>query len=729
MVGQASATVFCVNSAVTLQNELLGAAANGQDDEIRIVQGVYSGNFVYSSGEAKAIALLGGYTEGCASRALDPTNTILDGQGTGRVLALLAPDVAAEFTLEGLTLMNGKATAASVDNGGGLLANAGTEGLVTVRQSQILNNTGADGGGAYLRAGILSLTGNRIHDNESRQGHYGGGGAIVFGSADLSHNRIQGNSSTLCGGGVLLFASHAILTENLIEDNSSSRGGGVCAYNHFSITRLNHNRINNNRASEGGGIALYAPDGGAALLVANQLQGNSAASQGGGVWVRGRHLDVTFINNRLLGNSAPEGGGLYGRMADAGTMLINNTLSDNESQAGGGLSLYLEGPETATRAQLYNNLFWHNQAQANHGEDFRIFNSTASQVTLLANNFNWTPTTGFWVNSPVYIDASNLNTLDPQFVDAVSGDLRLRAVSPLIDAGYPVTPNLPAFDLGGKPRVMAGGVNVGAYESEGNDPSPILTLIQTGSGSGRVTSDPEGIDCVEGKGDCTQAYPMGQVVTLTATPAASSRFEGWSGACTGADPTCEVTLGAIQGVGATFSSTQPLLDTSRSGTGSDTLTPPEPLVVFSDSFESTDFTGRWVQDGQHDWFVSPRRATAGSRSAGIDGPTRDAQLTSIEINPQDASIATLKFDWFIASSLDSGEYLAFDVSINGGGTWTEMARLSGSSSASPTGNLWHGAQIGLTGLVASDRLRLRFRGNLSAWDEDANVDNLSVTVQ
>ena len=649
MVGQATATVFCVNSAVTLQNELLGAAANGQDDEIQIVQGVYFGNFVYSSGEAKALALLGGYTEGCASRALDPTNTILDGQGTGRVLALLAPEVAAKFTLEGLTLMNGKAAAASVDNGGGLLVNAGTEGLVTVRQSQILNNIGADGGGAYLRAGNLSLTGNRIHDNESRQGHFGGGGAIVFGGADLSHNRIQGNSSTLCGGGVLLFASHAILTENLIEDNSSSRGGGVCAYNYFSTTRLDHNRINNNRASEGGGIALYGPDGGTALLVANHLQGNSAATQGGGVWVKGRHLDVTFINNRLVGNSAPEGGGLYGRMSDAGTTLINNALSDNESQAGGGLSLYLEGPETTTRAQLYNNLFWHNQAQANQGEDFRIFNTTASQVILLANSFNWTPTTGFWVNSPVYIDASNLNTLDPQFVDAVSGDLRLRAVSPLIDAGSPATPDLPESDLGGKSRVMAGEVDVGANESEASDPSPIPTTL--------LQSD------------------------------------------------------------------------SDTRSNSNTLTPPEPLVVFSDSFEGTDFTGRWVQDSQNDWFVSPRRATAGSRSAKIAGPTRDAQLTSIEINPHEASIATLKFDWFIASSLDSGEYLAFDVSINGGGTWTEMARLSGSSRASPTENLWHGAQIGLTGLVPSDSLRLRFRGSMSAGDEDAQVDNLSVTLQ
>jgi hypothetical protein len=577
MVGQATATVFCVNSAVTLQNELLGAAANGQDDEIHLVQGVYGGNFVYSSGEAKALALLGGYTEGCASRALDPTNTILDGQGTGRVLALLAPEVAAEFTLEGLTLMNGKAAAASVDNGGGLLANAGTEGLVTLRHSQILNNTGADGGGAYLRAGSLALTGNRIQDNESRDGHFGGGGVFVFGGADLSHNRIQGNSSTGCGGGVLLLASHAILTENLIEDNSSPRGGGVCAYNHFSTTMLDHNLIEHNVASEGGGVALYGPERGATLLVANQFLGNSAVSRGGGVLLWGSHHDATVVDNRFVENSAPEGGALYGWLADAVTTFTNNSLVDKALPSDGGLSLHLAGAATATSIQLDDK---------------------------------------------------------------------------------PLAPHPP-------------------LAAEGSNPSGSL-------------------------GDAISSAPEADPISQPPTPPA---------------PEAEVI------------SQPPVPPTSEAEVISQPQTPPEPQVVFSDSFESADFTGRWVQDGQNDWFISPRRATAGSRSAKIDGPTRDGQLTSIAINPQEASIATLKFDWFIASSLDSGEYLAFDVSINGGGTWTEMARLSGSSSASPTENLWHGAQIGLTGLVASDRLRLRFRGSMSAGDEDAQVDNLSVTLQ
>ena len=76
-----------------------------------------------------------------------------------------------EFTVEGLTLLNGKAASASVGNGGGLLVHAGAEeGLVTVRHNQILNNIGSNGGGAYVLAGIISLTATSLHDNQSSNG-------------------------------------------------------------------------------------------------------------------------------------------------------------------------------------------------------------------------------------------------------------------------------------------------------------------------------------------------------------------------------------------------------------------------------------------------------------------------------------------------------------------------------------------------------------------------------
>ena len=83
----ALAEVFCVATAVDLQNALSRAAANGQDDEVRIVQGTYVGNFVYASTEAQALSVLGGYTAGlCRAHARSGqyhSGWESDQQGTG----------------------------------------------------------------------------------------------------------------------------------------------------------------------------------------------------------------------------------------------------------------------------------------------------------------------------------------------------------------------------------------------------------------------------------------------------------------------------------------------------------------------------------------------------------------------------------------------------------------------------------------------------------------------
>jgi hypothetical protein len=75
-----------------------------------------------------------------------------------------------------------------------------------------------------------------------------------------------------------------------------------------------------------------------------------------------------------------------------------------------------------------------------------------------------------------------------------------------------------------------------------------LTVARTGSGSGTVTSSPTGIGC---GADCTQTYPRGSTVTLSATPAAGSVFAGWSGACSGTGA-CTVSMTSAVSVGARF---------------------------------------------------------------------------------------------------------------------------------------------------------------------------------
>ena len=52
-----------------------------------------------------------------------------------------------------------------------------------------------------------------------------------------------------------------------------------------------------------------------------------------------------------------------------------------------------------------------------------------------------------------------------------------------------------------------------------------LKVGTTGNGNGTVTSSPSGINC---GGDCSEAYPVGTVVRLTATAASGSTFDGWT---------------------------------------------------------------------------------------------------------------------------------------------------------------------------------------------------------
>ena len=147
---------------------------------------------------------------------------------------------------------------------------------------------------------------------------------------------------------------------------------------------------------------------------------------------------------------------------------------------------------------------------------------------------------------------------------------------------------------------------------------------------------------------------------------------------------------------------------------------PAEIEVFFDSFEVSEWNGLWTEDSQNDWFRSSQRAADGSRSAEVDGSASDAQLISIPIDLQGKSSVGITFSWFIERGLDSGEYLAFDTSIDGGSTWVERSRLRGNVDSE---NVWHSASFELNGIA---NLRVRFRGTMNGSAEDANVDMVKV---
>jgi len=99
-------------------------------------------------------------------------------------------------------------------------------------------------------------------------------------------------------------------------------------------------------------------------------------------------------------------------------------------------------------------------------------------------------------------------------------------------------------------------------------PPPTLRVTRQGTGTGAVTSNPAGISCGT---DCTEAYPAGTTVRLTATPAGNSTFQGWGGACSGTGD-CTVRLTADTMVTASFALRPVTLQVTRQGTGTGAVT-------------------------------------------------------------------------------------------------------------------------------------------------------------
>jgi hypothetical protein len=80
------------------------------------------------------------------------------------------------------------------------------------------------------------------------------------------------------------------------------------------------------------------------------------------------------------------------------------------------------------------------------------------------------------------------------------------------------------------------------------------TLTLRGDGGGTVVSAPAGLRCPS---TCAADFSDGAQVALTATSEPGWVFQGWSGACSGSDPVCKLTLNGSSTVGFVFKPAAP----------------------------------------------------------------------------------------------------------------------------------------------------------------------------
>jgi predicted outer membrane repeat protein len=318
--------------------------------------------------------------------------------------------------------------------GGGLFDTGGSGSTQT--RVVYRSNRADDRGGGMCAGSSFTLTHVVFEDNVARTS---GGGIYVRRDGTLKEVDFRGNLAEYAGGGGMYNAGSPVLADVTFDSNVAGYGGGMSNM-----------------------------DGGRATLVNVAFRGNEATggwNHGGGMY--NYASSPTLVNVTFGGNRAQAGGGALCNWASSNPTLTHTTFSGNAALYGGAIH-----NAEASAPLVQNSILWGNRAAS--GGD-QIYNE-ASTPTLTYCAVEGSGGSGPGWQAGLGLDGGGNDDADPRFlapVDATTAptvvmNLRLRSGSPAIDAGSnSLLPPGVDTDLAGKPRVVNGRVDLGAYEAQG----------------------------------------------------------------------------------------------------------------------------------------------------------------------------------------------------------------------------------------------------------------------
>jgi cysteine-rich repeat protein len=262
-----AAATGCVDATpndCSLRGAVIKANTTAGVDVITLPAGTYT---LTLTGVDEDLAATGDLdiTESITINGADAKTTIIDGNGTDRVLHI-DPNFVAKgaltVDLSNLTIQNGHPVG-FVQDGGGIL----NEGTLSLTNCTIKNNT----------AGTVNTAGDG-------GGIYDDGGPVV----DCVNSTFSGNSAR--DGAALSNSNTATFTNCTISGNTASdEGGGILSTD--TLTMINSTIVNNMAGQAGGGILNADNTGGVTFLLNTIVANNTVDNCSGTITSNGHNLD------------------------------------------------------------------------------------------------------------------------------------------------------------------------------------------------------------------------------------------------------------------------------------------------------------------------------------------------------------------------------------------------------------------------------------------------------